>query len=117
MQNTGDRVRRGRWVGFRLGDEWKQSLAAGAYALYYGDEGEEVYYARITGVADDDPTYLVCRVYSIDTPDGEVVEVHRGRMAYPLTQNQFAVAMYRAWPDHPRRVQAILGNTGKVGNA
>lgn len=117
MQMTGEKGGRGRWVGFRLGDEWKLALAAGSYGIYYGDDGDAVYYARVTGVADDDPTYLACRVYSIETPDGEDIEVHRGRMAYPLSQHQFAVAMYRGWPDHPRRVQAILGNSGKVGDA
>ncbi len=117
MQNAGEKVQRGRWNGFRLGDGWKLELAAGAYGIYYGDDNDAVYYARITGVADDDSTYLTCTVYSIDVPNGESVEVHRGRFAYPLSQNQFAVAMYRNWPDHPRRVQALLGNTGKVGHA
>lgn len=94
-----------------VGGSW---VKAGAFGVFFFDDGKTAY-AEIVKTSTLDTEYVECKVHMEGEPSG-VFDVHKGRFVYALSRAQYTVAWYYGFPDHVRRLQAIV-NYVKGGDA
>lgn len=86
---------------------WQNDLGVGDYAVLYVDH--VTHYAEVVDL-DDDVAYLVCVCHAAHAAPVRH-EVPRALFAFPLTRDQYRAACASGWPDHPARVNSLLGWT------
>jgi hypothetical protein len=90
-------------------------ISPGTYAVFFFGEDGKTAYAEVLRPTPGEPGYFQCKVHVEGEPT-DVFDVHVTKFVYKLSRPQFTTAWYSGFPDHPRRLQAIV-NLVKGGDA